>query len=115
MTFNTGDRFTIYKVLVALDQAGSGQRDALRRDANNNPVSAAWPNQTRDPVYSWNNRWEPQSQNQPMNVHNWPGAATVLENRDYYNNTPKSGYTPYTYPHPLTKASAKPGQPSNKD
>jgi hypothetical protein len=27
---------------------------------------------------------------------------TMQENRDFYNNTPKPGYKPYIYPHPLT-------------
>ncbi len=27
----------------------------------------------------------------------------IKENRDYYNDTQKPGYTPYTYPHPLTQ------------
>ena len=27
----------------------------------------------------------------------------IKVNRDYYHNTPKPGYTPYIYPHPLTR------------
>src|SRR5438045_2195427 len=30
------------------------------------------------------------------------GQRTIKEGRDFFNNTPKPGYTPYTYPHPLT-------------
>jgi hypothetical protein len=26
----------------------------------------------------------------------------LIEGRDFINDTPKPGYTPYTYPHPLT-------------
>ena len=29
---------------------------------------------------------------------------------DYFDNTPMPGYTPYTYPHPLTKGLPLPGQ-----
>ena len=34
----------------------------------------------------------------------------LVEGRDYYNNTPMPGYTPYTYPHPLTKGLPPPEQ-----
>jgi hypothetical protein len=26
----------------------------------------------------------------------------ILQGRDYFNDTPMPGYTPYAYPHPLT-------------
>src|SRR5262249_33415569 len=30
-------------------------------------------------------------------------AYHIIENRDFYTNTQKPGYTPYIYPHPLTR------------
>ncbi len=103
MTFNTGEGFAIYKVLTSLDQPGRGQRNLIARDSQGKPLSPAWPNQALDPVYSWNNKWNGQN----MNVAS--KYPTIREGRDYYNNTPKPGYIPYTYPHPLTG----PAPPSN--
>jgi hypothetical protein len=66
--------------------------------------SAATPmndTQILSPNYSWNNK---------MNgVDVGFGADTASQNvikanRDYYNDTPKPGYTPFTYPFPLTAA-----------
>jgi len=109
MYFNTGDNFTIHRVLRALDQGGSGQRNAIARDSSGNPINPAWPNQTRDPAYSWNNVWEPLTYNQQMDIAG--GGHSVVANIDYFNRTPKSGYTPYTYPHPLV--SGVPSAPAN--
>src|SRR5205823_11860566 len=57
MTFNTGNGYAIYKVLIALDQPGRGKGDLL---AGNPPVNKAaggiaWPSQALEPVYCWNN------------------------------------------------------------
>lgn len=49
------------------------------------------------PVYYWGN-----TINAPMNVGEInSGTAFVQLNRDYFNGTPRPGYTEYTYPHPL--------------
>jgi hypothetical protein len=42
-----------------------------------------------------------------MNAGLGPGLVQGL---DYFNDTPLPGYTPYTYPHPLTKGLPPPGQ-----
>jgi len=99
--FNTRDGFSVHKVLVALDQPGRGQGDLL---TGMPPTPVAWPHQALDPCYSWNNT---------LNGSNLDFASSDLqlrENVDYYNKTPKPGYTPYTYPHPLVSG---PGAPSN--
>ena len=31
-----------------------------------------------------------------------PASPGIIEGRDYFSDTPLPGYTPYTYPHPLT-------------
>ena len=51
-------------------------------------------NQTRDPLYIWNN---------PNTAVG--GDDLVQLNRDYYVNTPRPGYVPLTYPHPLVTGS----------
>ena len=51
-------------------------------------------NQTPDPLYIWNN----------PNIRA-AGDDLVQLNRDYYLNTPRPGYVPLTYPHPLVTGS----------
>jgi hypothetical protein len=97
-SFAVGDNFQIRRVLVALDQPGRGKGSLI--PAGGDPCSSGvpWPNQALDPVYSWNNKRA--SDNSDVLIHSQ--EATIKEGRDFYNNTPKPGYKPYTYPHPLT-------------
>jgi len=64
-----------------------------------------YPPQASDPAYIWNNTGFGATK-----VHNGTGPWIQL-NRDYYEGTPKPGYTPYRYPHPLTLG--PPISPSN--
>jgi len=93
MTFNAGDGFAIYKMLVALDQPGRGQGGLI----SGNPAGPVkWPDQKLEPVYSWNNKMN------GSDVKIGSGLVpTLQENRDYYNDKPMPGYKPYVYPHPL--------------
>lgn len=79
-----------------------------------------------EPVYIWNN-------NRTMNLgisdyglnngsNSCPSSPTpdstanyFQSGRDYFNDTAKPGYTPYTYPHPLAQSSnpAAPPSPAN--
>jgi hypothetical protein len=95
-SFTAGDHFEIRRVLAALDQPGRGKGDLI---TGPNPVARGvrWPNQALDPVYSWNNKRA--SDNSDVLIVS--AEPTIKENRDFYNNTPKPGYKPYTYPHPL--------------
>jgi hypothetical protein len=100
-SFSVGDKYEIRKVIQALDQPGLGaQVGTMNR---NNP---RWMQQATEPCYSWNNT---DQNNNPVNFLA-PNRAPVLEGRDYFNDTPMPGYTPYTYPHPLT-TSLSPPQP----
>ncbi len=106
LTFNTGDAFQIHLVYAALDQPGRGSGDLLR-DNGQSPVNdylitidtltgtQSWPNEALEPIYCWGNT-----------LNGAPAAMTssypqIQAGRDFYNNTPKPGYTPYVYPHPL--------------
>lgn len=60
-------------------------------------VSSPWNKpQALDPYYCWSNTFK-----------TGPYSTTstyVVDGVDFYSNTPKPGYTPYTYPHPLAGA-----------
>jgi hypothetical protein len=93
-----GQQYQIHKVLILLDQPGRGQCDPITGTSPINKVTgtATWPHQSLEPCYSWNNG--------SVGLHASSNPA-LNENRDYYNNTPMPGYTPYTYPHPLVSGS----------
>lgn len=54
--------------------------------------------QELDPFYQWNNTFNGNNVN--VFVHNNCGIH-IKENKDFYNNIKKPGYSSYTYPHPL--------------
>lgn len=54
-------------------------------------------NQILEPLYQWNNALD----GKPAAVSVSTGAQHIKENRDFYNATPRPGYKPYQYPHPL--------------
>ena len=62
--------------------------------------------QALEPIYTWGNTKEGATIDmvaQELCVNNTPNVADHLkEDRDFYNKIQKPGYTPYTYPHPLT-------------
>jgi hypothetical protein len=105
-----GDQYQIHRVVISLDQPGRGAGDLLAGDPPINTVTgtAIWPHQALEPCYSWNDKYVPT--NAPVNIRTGWGQSTLVEGRDFFNNTPMSGYTPYTYPHPLT-TSLPPPQP----
>jgi hypothetical protein len=98
--FSNGQAYEIRKVLQCIDQPGAGAGDLLSGD---NPTPK-WLNQPREGNYSWNN------------IHTASGAhvnfasssPNVIAGRDYFQDTPKPGYTPYTYPHPLVVGGGTP-------
>jgi hypothetical protein len=88
----------------ALDQTARGTcLDQVRGDnpINQRTGTAAWPRNQSEPIYEWNNTIQP-IPNNPGALFDVQCTADLLQQgRDYYNNTPMPGYTPYTYPHPL--------------
>jgi hypothetical protein len=115
--WTAGDHYQIRQPLILLDQPGRGQGD-LMTGTRTTPINrttgkATWPHNALEPTYSWNNKYTPTGAS--VDLKAGPGNINVQqEGRDYYNNTPMPSYTPYVYPHPLTKATAKPSQASKK-
>ncbi|HEX7655054.1 MAG TPA: hypothetical protein VF607_16210 [Verrucomicrobiae bacterium] len=108
MTFTNGDAYEIHYVGAALDQVGRGSGDMVIDSYANWPNittvntvgnAAGWPHQVLEPLYSWGNTLN----------GNLAGVtssyANIQEGREIYFNTPKPGYTPFTYPHPLQSSS----------
>jgi len=88
-----------------VDQPGAG----TSRDLGGNPTPIA-PANILDPIYVWNNTINGRSDN----CGTW-GCGTdghVQAGRDIIFGTPRPGYSPYTYPHPLQKGSGTNAAPS---
>jgi hypothetical protein len=86
-----------------VDQPGAGTSSDLAGIAI---PSATWVGNILDPIYQWNNAFG--SIGTPILSTQGAFAAThLVEGRDYFNNTPKPGYVPLIYPHPLVTNSAK--------
>lgn len=81
-------------------QAGYACRDQIGRgrDTTQWTTGAAY-TQVLEPAYWWDNVDGSDAAVSPE-IHNPSTPNHIVENRDYYLSE-KSGYTPYTYPHPL--------------
>ena len=98
VSFQVGDSYEIWKVKTSLDQPGQGSGILLTGlPPNVSPVT--WPQRgyPREPCYSWNNI-DPTTGRQ-MDIA--AAEPSIKLGRDYFNGTPKPGYTPFVYPHPL--------------
>ena len=95
-----GNVIVINKVDQSLDQAGAGQSTLISGD---NPTPPPGFNQIAEPCYIWNNT------NDGMPFNNFdPETANIQQGIHYFNNTILTGYTPYTYPHPLVTGGPTP-------
>jgi hypothetical protein len=112
-----GDHYEIRRPLILLDQPGRGQGDLIAGNPPRNtavsPRRAAWPHNTLEPTYSWNNKYTATGATVDLKV-NPTNVWIEKEGRDFYNNTPMPGYKPYVYPHPLAGTTAKSDQASKK-
>jgi hypothetical protein len=99
----SGNQYQIRKALILLDQPGRGQGDPITGTTpiNSTTRRRTRPQQALEPTYSWNDIYTPT--NTHVNLKCGSGNLYLQqEGRDFYNNTPMPGYTPYVYPHPLT-------------
>lgn len=105
LTFNPGDTYQFRKVFRTLDQIGLGSGDYLGisnnwsfYDVTNGGLSIPpLGNEADEPLYWWSNTLNGVT----ANFDNC-GFAIIQQNRDYFNDTPRPGYTPLAYPYPLT-------------
>ena len=65
--------------------------------------TSPYPPQQLDPAYAWNNKIG--TSDVTFNQHGCALSVSHIQpGRDYFDNTVKPGYAPYTYPHPLTQS-----------
>ena len=100
MTFDKGDVYEIWRINHSLDQPGLGKGNLLRGFPG---LPAKWPSQVTEPCYSWNNKTQSGA---PINLSST--EPSIKEGRDFFNETPKPGYKPYIYPHPLVSGASPP-------
>ena len=83
-------------------QSGYPCRDQIGRSTDSFlwTTSTPYPPQALDPAYAWNNKL---GTSDVLFFHHNNCANHIQSGRDYYNNTVKPGYAPYTYPHPLVQ------------
>ncbi|HEV2693549.1 MAG TPA: hypothetical protein VG347_11695 [Verrucomicrobiae bacterium] len=97
--FTQGDGFVVHNITAMIDQPGRGQSDLLSGDS----PTPVWLHHVSEPIYFWSNSLSLVYQ-APTKISSKVSSpfTQVQENRDFFNDTPKPGYTPFTYPHPLT-------------
>ena len=102
--WNAGDQYQIHKVLRVMDAPARGQGDLISGDPPVNAATgtASYPRNVLEPCYSWNNVHLPSGAHVNMWSTSYNPPGLFIEGRDFINDKPKPGYTPYTYPHPLT-------------
>lgn len=92
----------------ALDQVGRGtSTDQIRgnRPVNRSANAISWPHNASEPLYVWNNNWTPVPNHEGHLIASQ--QPVIKAGRDWIE-APMPGYTPYTYPHPLTLSQATP-------
>ena len=126
LVFNSGDEFSVRRVLVALDQAGRGKGDLITARGPRH-----WPNQQQEPCFSWNNKNA--DTGQALGFHS--SIPTQHEGSDYVNlgaglpvnqiPAPVTAAYPasvnggsaydheFTYPHPLVSGETPSPTPSS--
>jgi hypothetical protein len=102
----TGDTLEIRKIRHVLDGIGRGQGSLV--SGNPPTVPSGWNDQVTEPCYSWSNVIADGGAGAKANFGDVDSSIRI--NEHYFNNTSMPGYTPYIYPHPLTKGLPPPEQ-----
>jgi hypothetical protein len=115
---NTSSPFGACNGSSAWDGNVSGQSGWPCLDQIGRSSGSAYPNQSSVPLYAWNNGsslgcYTGGSCNNSISIVG-DGDNHIQSGRDYINNgtSPKPGYTPYTYPHPLRTGEIVPPSPT---
>lgn len=95
MVFSASDTYEINRVTHYIDMTGRVQGTALTGDTPSIP--GGWNDQTTSACYEWGNE-----KSGGGDIDFAVTGFVITENTHYFNDTPKPGYAPYTYPHPLT-------------
>lgn len=103
MVFNHGDSYEIRKVTAVLDSPGHGKGNYISGGNDNLPATpTGWPNDALEPIRVWSNSLTDRRNGLPAV---YSQSAVIRPNREFYYSSDSSaalsGYTPYTYPHPL--------------
>jgi hypothetical protein len=110
LSFAKGDSLQIWKVSQAMDMPGVSGGELVTVGSSLSPLPnppSGWNNQVVTPCYSWKNT--NLDNNTQVNFGTTaPDARVVVRGTHYFVNTQMPGYTPYTYPHPLTTGIAPP-------
>jgi hypothetical protein len=106
MPLTNGDSYEIRQVFATLDEAGYGQGDLIMDTypssgipSNTVTHSQSWPHEVLDPVYVWGNNFTTILQGYGSTLVGYLSPQTVVA------GTPKPGYAPLVYPHPLVSSS----------
>jgi hypothetical protein len=92
---NPVDHNVSAKLVDGIDMPGAG------RDAGLNRSNPAYPSQIIEGIYEWNNTIN--GGNAQLDAEKY---QFITAGRHFFNDTPKPGYAPYAYPHPLTGGSS---------
>jgi hypothetical protein len=103
--WNSGDSYQVLSAYPCTDQVGRGV-GVLLSGATPTPTSSV--SEALEPVYQWNNTHNGVSGSVTISSQ----SMRIVANRDYYDNTPMPGYTPYVYPHPLVSGTPPPPPPT---
>lgn len=99
-TFTAADTYEINKVDQAMDQIGVKQGGDLG-GVDYPSIPGGWNDQTVSAWYEWDNTREAGADVDFSNAYSGGTFAVIQPGVNFINDTPKPGYTPYTYPHPL--------------
>ena len=97
---NPWDKNVGGQVVTALDQPCVSGGSRISGDTPVLPWTAGSNDQVVDACYEWNNTED------GLPVHFEAGHANIKPGIHFFNGTPKPGYVPFTYPHPLTTGSS---------
>lgn len=101
-TWNRGDSFQIISGYPCWDQIGRSTDRSFGTEQNH------------EPLYEWDNLYNGKDINIVLNPDGCPILKKhIKEGRDYFNDTPRPGYNPYQYPHPVRLIGVPPLIPRN--